>query len=93
MITMTFQIETLAIINLIPNWPKADSVLVNQTTRYITLAWNRPEALKEINDARHAAANDQRLLRTLAKKHSPGTSDTLRTRMENWAEWLRNAMA
>jgi len=92
MITMTFQIEALAIIDLIPNWPKADGVLVVQATRSITLTWRDTGALFRINAARNAAADNKTLLRKLAKKHSGNSTDRLKVRMANWAEWLRNGL-
>jgi hypothetical protein len=92
MLRLTLPIEALKIIDLIPDWPQADGVLVVQSTRSITLTWRDTGALFRINAARNAAADNKTLLCKLAKKHSGNSTDSLKVRMANWAEWLRNGL-
>jgi hypothetical protein len=92
MLRLTLPIEALKIIDLIPDWPQADGVLVVQSTRSITLTWRDTGILAKIDAARNAAAGNETLLRKFAEHSADSTSDSLEVRMANWANWLRNGI-
>jgi hypothetical protein len=90
MIRLALSWMALQMVGRIPNWPKADVAEVDIQTGNTVLIWHDGGALKKINNARFAAANDKKFLLELARE-SEGP-DSLALKMRRWEMWLRNGM-
>jgi len=79
----------LMMIARIPNWPKADEVIIDQDAGKAVLIYHDDNAQKAINDARFAAADKKEILLELANKFSGNSDDSTAVKVQRWAHWLR----
>ncbi len=74
----------------IPGMPDPDVATFDTETGNTVLIWIDEARLKEINNARHAAANNKEFLLQLARQST--TPGTIADKMRRWEMWLRSGM-
>jgi hypothetical protein len=85
---MAISLFALRMLSRIPNFPRADAIATDGDVAVLTYIDDGD--FKKLNDARMAAANNREFLMQLARETR--SSDSIETRMQRWAMWLRHGM-
>jgi len=90
MIRIALSAKAACVFARIPGMPDPDVATFDRETGNTVLIWNDDARLKEINNARHAAASNKEFLLQLACEST--TPGTIADKMRRWEMWLRNGM-
>ena len=90
MIRIALSAQAAYVFARIPGMPDPDVATVDVETGNTLLIWNDEARLKEINNARFAAAGNKEFLLQLAREST--TPGTIADKVRRWEMWLRNGM-
>jgi hypothetical protein len=90
MIRIALSAKAAYVFARIPGMPDPDVAIFDAETGNTVLIWNDDTRIKEINNARYAAASNKDFLLQLAREST--TSGTIGEKMRRWEMWLRNGM-
>jgi hypothetical protein len=89
MLRIALSYKALQMVARIPDWPKADQVLVDTETGNSVLIYH-DDKRESINKARYAAANNREFLLELANESR--SDDSTEVKKQRWASWLRDGL-